>query len=256
MIILQIEHLVPNFEGWKKAFENDPIDRKKSGVRRYKIFQRVDMPNYVVIDLEFDHLEDAENTLSALKTLWKGMDGKISSKSANQDSSTYRLQRDLSRCSGKYYLKLLYSSSVTLCNHSTTPFCVLVLMAIWVIAFSREAPCQCTTSGGILMTSPLLNQLYGFALLLVVANSIRNNKNLAAGMSVPVVPCTCFKSHVTHHAIEYAIIGYQGFHPNLTSKIICGCGLPFWKDDILIFGSTHIFLLTKEIIRNQMAMEL
>ncbi len=77
MIILQIEHLVPNFEGWKKAFENDPIDRKKSGVRRYKIFQRVDMPNYVVIDLEFDHLEDAENTLVALKTLWKGVDGKI-----------------------------------------------------------------------------------------------------------------------------------------------------------------------------------
>ena len=77
MIILQIEHEVPNFEGWKKAFENDPIDRKKAGVRRYKVFQRMDNPNYVVIDLEFDHVEDAEKTLIALKTLWKRIDGKI-----------------------------------------------------------------------------------------------------------------------------------------------------------------------------------
>lgn len=54
MFILQIEHEVFNFEGWKKAFDNDPIDRKKAGVRRYHIFQRADNPNFVVIDLEFD----------------------------------------------------------------------------------------------------------------------------------------------------------------------------------------------------------
>ena len=77
MIILQIEHEVPNYEGWKKAFENDPIDRKKSGVLRYKVFQRTDNPNYVVIDLEFENMENAENTLDSLKTLWKKIDGKI-----------------------------------------------------------------------------------------------------------------------------------------------------------------------------------
>ena len=54
MFILQIEYEVFNFKGWKKAFENDPIDRKKAGVRRYHIFQRADNPNFVVIDLEFD----------------------------------------------------------------------------------------------------------------------------------------------------------------------------------------------------------
>ncbi len=37
MYILQIEHPVPNYEGWKKAFENDPIDRKGSGVTHYRI---------------------------------------------------------------------------------------------------------------------------------------------------------------------------------------------------------------------------
>lgn len=34
MLILQIEHKVPNYEGWKKAFDSDPISRKKSGVKR------------------------------------------------------------------------------------------------------------------------------------------------------------------------------------------------------------------------------
>ncbi|HEY4966027.1 MAG TPA: hypothetical protein VII28_06495 [Puia sp.] len=77
MVILQIEHQVPNFEGWKKAFQNDPVDRKKAGVRRYKILQQADNPNYVVIDLEFDDLKNAEDMLVALQNLWKKVDGKI-----------------------------------------------------------------------------------------------------------------------------------------------------------------------------------
>jgi L-rhamnose mutarotase len=77
MPILQIEHEVLNFEGWKKAFKNDPIDRKKAGVRNYKIFQRNDNPNFVVIDLEFDNLKQAEDALFALRTLWQKIEGKI-----------------------------------------------------------------------------------------------------------------------------------------------------------------------------------
>jgi hypothetical protein len=77
MIILQIEHEVPSFEGWKKAFVNDPIDRRKAGVRRYKIYQKTDNPNYVLIDLEFDSLKEAENTFAALQNLWKKVDGEI-----------------------------------------------------------------------------------------------------------------------------------------------------------------------------------
>jgi hypothetical protein len=77
MVVLQIEHSVPNFEGWKKAFENDPVDRKKAGVRRYKIFRRSDDPNYIVIDLEFDHLKEAGDMYTALQNLWKKIDGKI-----------------------------------------------------------------------------------------------------------------------------------------------------------------------------------
>jgi len=77
MIVLQIEHEVPSFEGWKKAFEHDPIDRRKAGVRRYRIFQRADNPNFVVIDLEFDHLKEAEDTFVLLQNLWKNVNGKI-----------------------------------------------------------------------------------------------------------------------------------------------------------------------------------
>jgi len=77
MVILQIEHKVPNFEGWKKAFESDPINRKKSGVHHYRISRPIDDPNYVIIDLEFDNLKDAENTLSALRDLWKDVEGKV-----------------------------------------------------------------------------------------------------------------------------------------------------------------------------------
>jgi hypothetical protein len=34
MVILGIEHSVPNFDGWKQAFDSDPVGQKKSGVRR------------------------------------------------------------------------------------------------------------------------------------------------------------------------------------------------------------------------------
>ena len=76
-IHLQIEHKVPNFDGWKKAFESDPINRKKSGVKKYKIFKPVGDPNYVIIELEFDNLEDAENTLAALRNLWTKVEGTV-----------------------------------------------------------------------------------------------------------------------------------------------------------------------------------
>ncbi len=45
MYLLQIEHHVTNFNGWKKAFDDDPVGRKKSGVRRYQILRPIDDPN-------------------------------------------------------------------------------------------------------------------------------------------------------------------------------------------------------------------
>ncbi len=77
MHILRIEHKVPNFEGWKKAFDTDPIDRRKSGINRYHIYRASDDPLYVIIDLEFDNLEGAQRTLAALRKLWEKVEGSV-----------------------------------------------------------------------------------------------------------------------------------------------------------------------------------
>ena len=77
MYILQIEHPVPNYEGWKKAFDSDPVNRKKSGVHRYKISRKIDDPNYIIVDLEFDNLSDAEACHEKLRHLWNRVQGTV-----------------------------------------------------------------------------------------------------------------------------------------------------------------------------------
>jgi len=77
MTVLHIEHPVPDFEGWKKAFDADPINRKSSGVKKYKLYRSATDPSYVAIDLEFDSVQDAENTLKKLKVLWGQVEGVV-----------------------------------------------------------------------------------------------------------------------------------------------------------------------------------
>lgn len=74
MYILRIEHPVPNYDVWKAAFDSDPIDRQGSGVRRYRIMRATDDPNYVMIDLEFESLSEAESAHAALRELWERVD--------------------------------------------------------------------------------------------------------------------------------------------------------------------------------------
>jgi hypothetical protein len=70
MPTLRIEHAVPDYTRWKQAFDSDPADRKGSGVRRYQVMQSADDPNYVLIDLDFDSLEDAEGLLTKMRGVW------------------------------------------------------------------------------------------------------------------------------------------------------------------------------------------
>jgi len=77
MIVLQIEHAVPNYNGWKKAFDSDPINRKGSGVYRHRVFRPADDPNCIIIQLEFETLQATEEALTALRKLWTDVDGKI-----------------------------------------------------------------------------------------------------------------------------------------------------------------------------------
>ncbi|MCG3210811.1 MAG: hypothetical protein FOGNACKC_04445 [Anaerolineae bacterium] len=77
MVILRIEHPVPDFDGWKQAFDSDPVGREKSGVRHYQILRAINDANYVMIDLEFDTVAQAEALLAAMRVIWGRVEGKI-----------------------------------------------------------------------------------------------------------------------------------------------------------------------------------
>jgi hypothetical protein len=77
MHILRIEHAIPDFDTWKRAFDSDPVGREKSGVRHYQISQPVDDPHYVLIDLEFDTASEAEALLAAMRGVWGRVEGTI-----------------------------------------------------------------------------------------------------------------------------------------------------------------------------------
>ena len=77
MPLVHIQHSVPSFDAWKKAFDSDPMDRSGSGVLRYHIHQAVSDPTFVMVDLEFDRLADAEQMLARLQTLWADAGGSV-----------------------------------------------------------------------------------------------------------------------------------------------------------------------------------
>jgi hypothetical protein len=77
MYVLRIEHPVPDFEGWKKAFDGDPVGREESGVRRHRVLRPVDDPRYVMVDLEFDTRAEADAMLETLRRLWRKVEGKV-----------------------------------------------------------------------------------------------------------------------------------------------------------------------------------
>ena len=70
MPVLQIEHTVRDFDAWKATFDSDPIGREQGGVTSYRIFQPLDDPNYVIVDLEFDNSVEADEFRLALRELW------------------------------------------------------------------------------------------------------------------------------------------------------------------------------------------
>lgn len=77
MVTLRIEHKIANYEGWKKAFDSDPINRKQSGVKRYRVYRPADDDLFIVIDLDFDNLDQAQTTQVALNGIFGNIDGKI-----------------------------------------------------------------------------------------------------------------------------------------------------------------------------------
>lgn len=77
MITVRIQHRISNYDSWKKAFDSDPINRKQSGVKRYRIYRPADNDKYVIIDLDFDNLKQAESTKAALEKMFPKVVGSL-----------------------------------------------------------------------------------------------------------------------------------------------------------------------------------
>lgn len=71
MPTLQFEHAIRDFAMWKAAFDRDPIDRRGLSVRRHRVYRPLDDPNYVIGELEFATVDEAEACAAALRELWR-----------------------------------------------------------------------------------------------------------------------------------------------------------------------------------------
>jgi len=72
MPTLQIEHQVGDYDTWKRnAFDADPLGRAASGVLGHRISRSANDPNYLVIELEFATMPEAEAMHEALRNLWR-----------------------------------------------------------------------------------------------------------------------------------------------------------------------------------------
>jgi hypothetical protein len=67
MATLHIEHPITSFADWQAAFQRFAPMRAQAGVRRQQVQRPVDDAHYVVIDLDFDTVEEAAGFLSVLK---------------------------------------------------------------------------------------------------------------------------------------------------------------------------------------------
>ncbi len=71
MPTLHIEHAIVDYDQWRAAFGRFAEHREQSGVRRHRLQRPVDDRNYIVIDLDFDTVAEAELFLEWLRsTVW------------------------------------------------------------------------------------------------------------------------------------------------------------------------------------------
>jgi hypothetical protein len=72
---LSIEHAISDFPTWKQAFDRFAEARQKAGVVSHRIRRPVGDPHYLVIELEFDAHENADNFSQFLhNTVWANRD--------------------------------------------------------------------------------------------------------------------------------------------------------------------------------------
>ncbi|MCU1635208.1 MAG: hypothetical protein JWQ68_447 [Cryobacterium sp.] len=70
VVILRMQHPVPDYARWKRAFDLDPADRGGSGLLRYAIHRSVSDPHLVMVDMEFGSRGEAEVFLTKMRRVW------------------------------------------------------------------------------------------------------------------------------------------------------------------------------------------
>jgi hypothetical protein len=68
---LHVENTVKDFDEWKAVFDKFDRFRAEKRMRSYRMSRLIDDPNKVVIDLDFDSLEDATAFRGALEQIWQ-----------------------------------------------------------------------------------------------------------------------------------------------------------------------------------------
>lgn len=61
----------------EKSFRKWPCEQKKSGVKRYRIQRPVNEPGIVIVELDFDTMEELQSTHQTLQNLWNKVQGSI-----------------------------------------------------------------------------------------------------------------------------------------------------------------------------------
>jgi hypothetical protein len=64
---LHIEHAITDIETWLSAFNGFADARRQAGVRAERVQRPVDDPAYIVVDLDFGTVDEAEAFLRFLK---------------------------------------------------------------------------------------------------------------------------------------------------------------------------------------------
>jgi hypothetical protein len=70
MPTLHIEHQITDLATWLSAFNRFAPARRQAGVQAERIQQPIDDPGYIVVDLDFATIDQAEAFLRFLKDLW------------------------------------------------------------------------------------------------------------------------------------------------------------------------------------------
>ena len=68
MATLHIQHPITDFDTWEGAFNQFADARASAGVRAHRVQRPVDDSRFVVIDLDFDSIDEAQSFLSFLST--------------------------------------------------------------------------------------------------------------------------------------------------------------------------------------------